>query len=104
MTHAQFVEGYRGGRILAHVDREGAARLLSGRLLLPFVLLPLLGLAVAAALSGRVAFGIALFLIALVFRQAVRSSSRGFVLARALADAQFYAEARAAGILRIEPR
>ena len=104
MTHEEFVAAYRAGRITARVEREGAARLLSGRLLLPFMLLPLFGLAVAAALSGAVILGIGIFLLTLLLRYAVRSSSQGFVLSRSLADPAFYAEACAAGILRIEER
>jgi hypothetical protein len=102
MTHADFVAAYASGSIRVRVDRERAAKLVSARLMLPFVLLPLLGLAVALALTGRLFLGVALFLLALVFRFAVRASSEGFVLSRALRSAGFYEEARAAGLLSIE--
>lgn len=102
MTHEEFVAAYLGGKARVRVDRERAAKLVSARLMLPFVLLPLLGLAVALALTGRLFLGITLFLLVLVFRFAVRASSEGFVLSRALQSAGFYEEARAAGLLSIE--
>jgi hypothetical protein len=100
--HAEFVAAYRSGQARVTIDRAGAARLVSARTLLPFVLLPLLGIAVAVALLGHYLIGAGLFVLALVLRQAVRASGQGFVLARALADADFYRAVCAAGILRVE--
>ena len=102
MTHGQFIAAYRSGGIRVHVDRGRAAKLVSARLMLPFVLLPLLGLAVGLALTGWSFAGIALFLLVLVFRYAVRASSQGFVLTRALRDPGFYEEVRASGVLAIQ--
>jgi hypothetical protein len=99
VTHEQFVAAFRRGTITVQVDRKAAARMMSGRLLLPFVLLPLLGLGVALALSGRLFTGIALFAAALGLRLLVHASSRGFVLNRSLQDAAFYDEMRRAGVL-----
>lgn len=101
MSHAEFVAAYASATIRVHVDRSRAAKLVSARLLLPFVLLPLLGLAVALALTGRLFLGVGLFLLVLAFRYAVRASSQGFVLARALQDPAFYEEARSSGVLSI---
>ena len=101
MTHAEFVAAYREGRLQVHVDHAAAARHVSGRLMLPFVLLPLLGLAVAVALVGHFVAGALLFAGALALRYAVRRSAPGFVLQRALADERFYAEAIGAGLLRL---
>lgn len=100
MTHAEFVAAWRGARV--QVDRPGAARMLSARLMLPFVLLPLLGLAVALALVGHYFVGGALFAASLVLRTAVRRSAGGYVLQRALADERFCAEALAAGLIRVD--
>jgi hypothetical protein len=69
-------------------------------MLLPFFLLPLLGLAVALALTGYVFTGISLFVAAIGFRFLVRASGRSFVLSRSLQDPQFYAQARAAGVIQ----
>ena len=104
MTHEEFVAAYARGAIEVRVDREGAARLLSGRMLLPFFLLPVLGLGVGLALAGWLALGIIVFLAGLVFRYAVRASSQGLVLSRALQDAAFYDQVRSAGVLVVEVR
>jgi len=101
-AHAEFVAAYRAGRARVTIDRAGAARFVSGRTLLPFVVLPFLGIAVALALVGHFVIGALLFVLALVVRQAVRASGQGFVLSRALADAEFYRAVCAAGILRVE--
>lgn len=102
MTHGEFVAAYASGAIRVRVDRARAARLMSSRLMLPFFLLPFFGLAVGLALTGYIFTGIALFLAVVGFRFAVRASSQGMVLSRALRDPAFYDEARAAGVLAVE--
>jgi hypothetical protein len=98
-THEDFVRAHGEGRLQVSVDRAAAARLVSARLMLPFVLLPLLGLAVALALVGYLIGGAAVFLAVLALRFAVRASAPGFVLSRALRDAAFYDEMVARRIL-----
>ncbi|HEU4645118.1 MAG TPA: hypothetical protein VFS80_06090 [Burkholderiales bacterium] len=100
MTHAEFTAAYREGRLQVQVDKSAAARMVSARLLLPFVLLPVLGLGVALALVGHFVAGALIFLAALALRFTVRRSAPGFVLQRALADERFYAEALASGLLK----
>ena len=102
MTHQEFVAAYASGAIRVRVDRARAAQHVSRRLMLPLVLLPFLGIAVALALTGRFVLGVGVFLFAVVFRWVVRSGSQGFVLWRAMQDAAFYEEARASGLLSIE--
>ena len=100
MTHAEFAAAYREGRLQVRVDPVGAARHVSARLMLPFVLLPLLGIAVALALTGHYVVGGLLFIGTLVLRYAIRRTAPGFVLQRALADERFYAEAVASGLIK----
>jgi hypothetical protein len=102
MTHEEFIAAYRSGTIRVRVDRQRAAKLVSARLMLPFVVLPLLGLAVALALTGRLFAGIALFLLVLAFRYGIRASSQGFVLSRALQNPAFYEEVVGAGVLSVD--
>jgi hypothetical protein len=102
MTHEEFVAAYQRGRLRVHIDREAAARFVSGRAMLPLVLLPVLGLGVALALVGYTFWGIAIFLAALVLRFLVKRSSDGFLLWRALHDAEFYRQVLAARVLTIE--
>jgi hypothetical protein len=103
MTHAEFVAGHRGGMLRVSIDRRGAARLVSRRLLLPFVLLPVLGSAVALAMTGRFFAGAALLVAGLALRFLVRASGRGYVLNRALQDPVFYEEVTLKHILLVEP-
>jgi len=101
LTHEQFVAAFHEGRIKVDVERKGAVRLVSARLLLPFVLLPLFGLAVALAIAGYLVAGIGLFVAVFLLRFFIRASSPGFVISSALRDARFYAQAREAGLLQI---
>jgi hypothetical protein len=85
-----------------HLDRARAARFMSARLLLPLVLLPVFGVAVALALLGFLVAGLALFAVAFAVRLAVRASSGGFVLRRALEEPDFYRQALEAEVIRVE--
>lgn len=100
MTHAEFVAAYRAGHLRMQVDRDAAARLVSTRLMLPLVLLPVFGAAVALALLGHLLAGALVFVAGVAVRFAVRRSARGFVLQRALADERFYGDAVAAGLIK----
>jgi uncharacterized membrane protein len=100
VTHAEFVAAVRERRLKVRVDKSAAARMVSARLMLPLVLLPVMGLGVALALVGYFVVGALVFLAALGLRYAVRRSAPGFVLQRALADERFYAEAIASGLLK----
>jgi len=102
LTHPEFVAAYQAGRIRVSVDRAAAARFVAGRAMLPLVLLPVLGLAVALALVGNIVTGTVIFLAALLLRYLVRRSSHGFLVWRALQDAEFYRQVRAAQVLTIE--
>lgn len=102
MSHGEFVTAYRAGRIKVHVDRAQATRFVSARMLLPFLLIPILGAAVALTLTGYLISGVSLFVAALAMRYLVRATSQGFVLFRSLDRAPFYSDTVAAGVLRIE--
>ena len=101
MTHDEFVAAYREGKLTVHVDPKAAAALVSRQMMLPLVLLPVLGLGVALALTGYLIMGIVLFVGALVFRYFVRATSRGFILKQSLEDSDFDSQAVAARILVI---
>jgi hypothetical protein len=99
VTHEEFVAAYQARRIRVRIDRDAAARFVAGRSMLPLVLLPILGLGVALALVGYVVSGVLVFLAAIALRFLVRRSSNGFLLWRALQDADFYREVVAARVL-----
>ncbi len=102
MTHEEFVAAYQAGRLRVRIDRSAAARFVSGRAMLPLVLLPFLGLGVALALVGYLVIGAIVFIAALLLRFLVKRSSDGFLLWRALRDPDFYQHVRAAGVLAVE--
>jgi hypothetical protein len=102
MTHEEFVAAYRQGRLHVRIDREAASRFVAGRAMLPLVLLPIIGLGVALAMVGYVWSGVAVFLMALLIRFLVKRSSEGFLLWRALRDAEFYRQVLEARVLRID--
>ena len=102
MTHDAFVAAYRAGRIRVTVDRNAASRFVAGRTALALVVLPFLGLGVALALVGYLVTGTLVFIAAVLLRFAVRRSSHGFILWRALQDAEFYRQLLEAQVLAIE--
>lgn len=102
MTHAEFVEAYQQGRLRVTIDRAAAARFVSGRAMLPLVLLPVMGLGVALAIVGHFVVGAIVFISALLLRFLVKRSSDGFLLWRALRDEEFYRQVLAAGVLSVE--
>jgi len=102
VTHEEFVAAYRAGRVRVTIDRAAAARFVSGRAMLPLVMLPLLGFGVALALVGYIVTGAVIFVAALALRYLVKRSSDGFLLWRALRDSDFYEQVRAAQVLNVE--
>jgi hypothetical protein len=101
MTHQEFVAAYQSGRLSVQVDPKAAARLVSGQMMLPLVLLPIFGIAVGMALVGYFFAGATLFVAAFAFRFFVRRSAPGFVLKRSLEDSGFYEHVVRAGVLQI---
>ncbi|MGN2391922.1 hypothetical protein [Pelomicrobium sp. G1] len=102
MTHEEFVSGYRSGALRVKIDRALAEKLLSRRLLLPLVALPVLGAGVALALIGQLWLGILVFLAGFVGPRLIKRSAPNFVVTQALQDEAWYTEAVQAGVLKIE--
>ena len=100
MTHAQFVAAIRNGTLTVDIDPKAATRFVAARMWLPWFLLPLFGLAVALALTGRFFFGAMALASALLLRALVAKSAASFVLQRAIADPAFFAAACEANLLR----
>ena len=104
LPHRELIDGYSGGRLTILVDRARAAEFVSKRMMLPFVLLPFFGSAVALALIGKYLAAVLLFVAGLALRFAVRRTSADFVMQRALREGEFYFEAAKAGVVRVQPR
>ena len=102
LTHGEFVSGYRSGHLTVSIDAAAAARLLSAKLLLPLMTLPVLGLGVGLALLGWVWSGLAVIAVGIVVPRLIKRSAPHFLLTQALQDAAVYQEIRESGILKID--
>src|SRR5688572_28388028 len=100
MTHVEFVAAYRRGEIRVEYDPRGATRFLSARLLLPFVMMPILGIGVAVALVGWFFTGLAIIALGIVVPQLIKRSAPHFLLQQALQDPAVYDELTITDVLR----
>ena len=101
MTHSEFTAAYARGEIKVEIDPKSAARYLSARLLLPFVMMPVLGAGVALALTGWIFTGLAVIAAGIIAPQLIKRGAPHFILTRALEDAVFYGEITQSGLLRV---
>lgn len=101
MTHTEFRSGYVSGAIKIEIDPNAAARYLSARLLLPFVMLPVVGVGIALALTGWIWTGLAVLAIGIVAPRLIKRSAPHFVLTHALEDERVYEEATRTNLLRV---
>ena len=103
LTHAEFRDAFQHRKIRVDVDPDGAARFLSARLLLPFVVLPVLGIGVALALMGWIWTGLTVIAVGIAAPRLIKRSAPHFILTQALGDERIYREVTKANILRISP-
>jgi hypothetical protein len=101
MTHAEFVAGYARGEIRIEIDPPGAARYLSTRLLLPFVMLPVLGVGIALALVGWIVAGLAVIAAGIIVPRLIKRSAPHILFQNALEDERIYEELRRVNVLRV---
>ena len=101
MTHGEFVAAYARGEIKIEIDPPGAARFLSARLLLPFVMMPVVGAGIALALSGWIWTGLAVISAGIIAPRLIKRSAPWFVLRQALEDESVYEEATRTRVLRV---
>ena len=101
MTHAEFVAAYQRGGIKVEFDPKGAARFLSARLLLPFVMMPVVGIGMALALVGWFFSGLAVILAGIIMPQLIKRSAPHFLFQQALHDAAAYEELTRTGVMRV---
>lgn len=104
MNHTEFVTEYRSGRIEVTFDAPGAARLLSARLLLPLMMLPVLGVGVGLALIGWLWSGLTVIALGIVVPRLIKRSAPHFLLTQALDDPEAYAAVLQAGVMHIAHR
>ena len=101
MTHSDFVTAYRNGEVRVQMDPQAAGRMLSARLLLPFVMMPVIGAGVALALIGWIYTGLAVIALGIVVPRLIKRSAPAFLLQSALEDARLYEELMQSGALRV---
>jgi len=99
MTHAEFTAAYARGEVKVEIDPRQAARYLSARLLLPFVVMPVLGVGVALVLVGWIYTGLAVIAFGIVAPRFIKRSASHFLVQQALQDAAVYDAVTRAGLL-----
>lgn len=102
MTHTGFLDAHRNGTLRVTVDPQLAARYLSARLLLPLMMMPVLGIGVALALSSLVWVGLAVIALGVILPRLIKRSAPHFLMMQALRDEKLYLELTQAGIIRID--
>jgi len=101
MTHTEFTAAYRRGDIRVEIDPQAAGRLLSARLLLPIVTMPVIGIGVALALIGWIISGLALIALGAIGPRLIKRSAPRFLLQHALEDPRLYEELARTHVLRV---
>ena len=101
MTHAEFLAAYRRGEVTVEMDAKAAARFLSGRLLLPLVAMPVLGIGVALALIGWIYTGLAVIALGLVVPRLIKRGAASFLLQQAIEDPATYDALMRANVMRV---
>ncbi len=104
MQHSEFVSAYRAGRISVDFDPQQAARLLSARLLLPLMTLPVLGIGVGLALIGWLWTGLATIALGIIVPRLIKRSAPHFLLIQALEDEAAFDDLMRGSIMRISAR
>src|ERR1044072_2507010 len=99
MEYRQFVEAYHAGRIRVDIDRKGAARFVSRRLLLPLIMMPILGIGTALAIIGGIWPGLSIIAVGTIVPLFIKVGAPQFVMTQSLQDARFYSDAYRDGIL-----
>ena len=104
LTHAEFRQAYGNGSITVQFDPARAARYISARLLLPLVMMPVLGVGVALALTGWVATGLTIIALGIIVPRLIKRNAPGFLIQQALNDERIYQDLLRAGIIDVVPR
>lgn len=101
LRHSEFVAAYTSGRLRVEINPKAAAKFVAARMLLPWVLLALFGIAFACALVDAWVPSVIVFVMALALRAATHMTAPGYIMHRALSDAAFYNDVRTIGLLRV---
>ncbi|MDH3316735.1 MAG: hypothetical protein OER43_13355 [Gammaproteobacteria bacterium] len=103
MTHAEFVAAHARGKVRVEIDAKAAARFLSARLLLPFIMMPVLGIGVALALIGWFYTGLAVLAVGVAVPRLIKRGAPRFLLQQAIEDPSAYDALTRASVMRVAP-
>lgn len=101
VTHTEFLSQYREGRVTVTFDPPAAASLLSAKLALPLVMLPVLGLGVGLALMGWIGTGLCVIALGIIVPRLIKRSAPHFLLSQVLQDSSLYDEVCKSGVMHI---
>jgi hypothetical protein len=93
VSHEDFRRGLPAGRFRVIVNPERARKYVKHRLLLTFIVLPVIAIGAALALSGYPWAGLALVVVGIVGHRVVGAQAPRILLHLALTDARVYREA-----------
>ncbi len=104
LSHRDFVTAFHDSTITVTFDPKGAARLISGRLLLPLFMMPVLGIGVGLALTGWVWTGLSVIALGIIAPRLIKRGAPRFLMQQMMDDEGLYREVLHAGIMHVTRR
>jgi hypothetical protein len=104
LSHTEFIAAYRDGSIIVNFEPKAAARFLSGRLLLPLFMMPVLGIGVALALSGWIWTGLLVIALGIILPRLIKRGAPHFLMQQVLDDGNLYQELLRDGVIQLVRR
>ena len=101
VSHEEFRAGLPAGRFNVVVNPKLARRYVSQRLMLIVVLMPVIGVGIALALTGRTGLGAALVAAGVVLHRVLMSQAPKILLQMALRDAKVYGYVTENGVMEV---
>ena len=104
LSHAEFIAAYRDATVIVNFEPKAAARFLSGRLLLPLFMMPVLGIGVALALTGWIWTGLLVIALGIIVPRLIKRGAAHFLMQQVLSDANLYQELLCNGVMQLVRR
>jgi hypothetical protein len=101
VSHEEFRTGLPAGRFRIVVNPKLARRYVSQRLLLMVVLLPLIGVGIALALTGQTWLGASLVAVGVLLNRVVMWQAPKILLQMALRDPKVYGHVTEHGLMEV---
>ena len=101
VEHAEFRAGLPAGQFRVIVNPKLAWKYVQQRLLLMFVMLPVLGIGIALALTGRVWAGGVLIAVGIIANRVIKAQAGNIVLHLAQKDPRVYYAVTQAGVMEV---